>query len=67
MTPSSSPSSNGIKAEEERKVQVEAFPTDETFYVPEDFFKNGYGQITPESSMTSSSTSSSYASGSYLG
>ncbi|KAK5047160.1 hypothetical protein LTR84_007103 [Exophiala bonariae] len=63
---SSSPISNGVKAEEERKVQIDTFSTGETFYVPEDFFKNGYGQITPESSMVSSSVSSSYVGGSYL-
>ncbi|KEF53550.1 uncharacterized protein A1O9_10525 [Exophiala aquamarina CBS 119918] len=58
--------SQGVKAEEEPKVEIDAYPTDESFYVPVDYFKNGYGQITPESSMASSSMSS-YASGSYLG
>lgn len=64
---SSSPISNSVKSEEEGKVQIAAFPTDETFYVPDDFFKNGYGQITPESSMVSSNVSSSYVGASHLG
>lgn len=71
----SSPVSQGVKPEEEAavvelKVKTDMYPTDETFYMPADFFKNGYGQITPESSMASSNLSmnmsGSYAGGSYL-
>jgi hypothetical protein len=64
---SSSPVSQDLKVEEEQKVPVDAYPPSDTFYIPQDFYKNGYGQITPESSMVSSSTSSSYVSGNYLG
>lgn len=67
---SSSPSSQELKAEEEQKESFDSYRVAEAFSLPADpadFFQPSYGQINPESSMASSSTGSSYASGSYYG